>query len=428
VNVLHDSDVQKDALQGKTVAIIGYGSQGHAHALNLHDSGYDVVVGLRAGSRSAAAAEEAGLTVLPTGEAVARADVVMILIPDEIQAQTYTDEIEPNLKDGAYLAFAHGFAVHFKRIVPAAATNVFLVAPKGPGHLVRRQYAAGSGVPCLIAVHQDAAGDARDVALSYAVGIGGGRAGILETSFREETETDLFGEQSVLCGGLTELVRAGFETLVEAGYAPEMAYFECLHEVKLITDLMFEQGISGMRDSISNTAEYGDLTRGRRVIGPAAREAMQQILKEIQSGQFADEWTAECAAGKPKMQAQAAKDAAHPIEQIGKQLRQMMPFLKANQSKGVPASPAAPSATSSAVPGGPSGAGRAASSPAAASTGPAASAGNTVRGEPPLAGSASTPSLSHNTNQMRMQEDPAHDWPGFESPPCWYLKTRGADA
>jgi ketol-acid reductoisomerase len=328
VKALYDQDVPADVLKGRRIAVIGYGSQGHAHALNLKDSGHDVVVGLRKGSRSWAAAEQAGLTVAETPAAVRQADVVMVLIPDENQPETYEREIGPNLKQGAYLAFAHGFAIHFKRIRPRADLNVFLVAPKGPGHLVRRQYQAGSGVPCLIAVQQDPSGTSRAVALAYAGGIGGGRAGILETTFREETETDLFGEQAVLCGGLTELIRAGFETLVAAGYSPEMAYFECLHEVKLITDLVYERGITGMRESISNTAEYGDLTRGKRVVGPAARQAMQEILAEIQSGKFADEWMNECAAGKPRMTAQARAEAEHPVEQVGRRLREMMPWLR----------------------------------------------------------------------------------------------------
>ena len=328
MQAMYDKDVRPEALQGKKIAVIGYGSQGHAHALNLKESGYDVCIGLYAGSSSRAAAKEAGLEVFDTAEAVKQADVCMILIPDEIQPKTYEEEIAPNLKDGAYLAFAHGFGVHFKKIVPANSTNVFLCAPKGPGHLVRRQYTEGSGVPCLIAVQQDPAGDTRDVALAYAGGVGGGRAGIIETSFKEETETDLFGEQAVLCGGMTELIRAGFETLVEAGYAPEMAYFECLHETKLIVDLIFEGGIANMRHSISNTAEYGDITRGPRVIGKEARAGMKAILAEIQSGKFADEWMAECAAGKPNMTKLASEQKNHQIEQVGAKLRDMMPFIK----------------------------------------------------------------------------------------------------
>ena len=338
MNVVHEQDVSTKVLADKRIAIIGYGSQGHAHALNLNDSGFDVIVGLRRDSRSWSAADQAGLPVFETTEAVQQADIVMILIPDETQPAVFAEEIGPNLKPGAYLAFAHGFCVHFGRIKPPEGSGVFLVAPKGPGHLVRRQYESGGGVPCLIAVHTDAAGDARDVALAYACGIGGGRAGILETTFREETETDLFGEQAVLCGGLTELIRAGFETLVEAGYAPEMAYFECLHEVKLITDLIFERGIAGMRDSISNTAEYGDLTRGRRVIGAEARAAMKALLADIQSGVFADEWMSENAAGKPNMREIAARDAQHPVEQVGQRLRAMMPWLAAASKPTVGAS------------------------------------------------------------------------------------------
>ncbi len=329
MNVLHDKDCNPDALKNKRIAIIGFGSQGHAHALNLKDSGFDVVVGLRNGSASWSKAEANGLEVFETAEAVKRSDVVMVLMPDELQPETYTKDIAPNLEKGNYLAFAHGFCVHFEKIVPSADVNVFMVAPKGPGHLVRREYHRGAGVPCLLAVGQDPSGDTREVGLAYASGIGGGRAGILETSFKEETETDLFGEQAVLCGGLSELIRAGFETLTAAGYAPEMAYFECLHEVKLIVDLMYEHGISGMRRSISNTAEYGDLSRGKRVISDEAREAMKQILAEIQSGAFADEWMAECAAGKPKMTAIAEEQAKHPVEQIGSELRSMMPWLKA---------------------------------------------------------------------------------------------------
>ena len=328
MNVLYDKDSDSKALQGKRIAVIGFGSQGHAHARNLQDNGYDVIVGLRRGSDSWPKAEAAGLGVYETPEAVRRSNVIMILIPDELQPEAYRTEIEPNLQEGAYLAFAHGFCIHFKRIVPPAGVNVFMAAPKGPGHLVRREYIAGSGVPCLLAIQQDASGDTRAVGLAYACGIGGGRAGILETTFREETETDLFGEQAVLCGGLTELMRAGFETLTDAGYAPEMAYFECLHEVKLIVDLVYQHGITGMRHSISNTAEYGDLTRGKRVIGPVARKAMKQLLADIQSGTFADEWMNECAAGKPGMRAIAEQEAQHPAEQVGRRLRAMMPWLE----------------------------------------------------------------------------------------------------
>ncbi|HRX87410.1 MAG TPA: ketol-acid reductoisomerase [Phycisphaerae bacterium] len=336
MNVLLDSDNRPEALSGKRIAVIGFGSQGHAHALNLHDSGYDVIVGLRQGSASWARAEDAGLPVFATAAAVKQADVVMILMPDELQPETFMKDIGPNLKAGAYLAFAHGFGIHFKKIVPADNVNVFMVAPKGPGHLVRREYVAGKGVPCLLAVQQDPSGDTRDVGLAYACGIGGGRVGILETSFREETETDLFGEQAVLCGGLTELIRAGYETLTAAGYSPEMAYFECLHEVKLIVDLIYEHGITGMRSSISNTAEYGDLTRGPKVVGAEARTAMKQILADIQSGKFADEWMAEHAAGKPKMKQMASAQSGHDIEKVGQRLRSLMPWLKNKNKEAVP--------------------------------------------------------------------------------------------
>ncbi|MEE9296891.1 MAG: ketol-acid reductoisomerase [Phycisphaerae bacterium] len=335
MNVLYEKDSRPEALQDQRIAVIGFGSQGHAHALNLHDSGYDVIVGLRPDSRSRAQPEAAGLEVYDTAEAVRRADVVAILIPDELQPQAYDKDIGPNLKPGAAVGFAHGFCIHFKKIVPALEINVFMVAPKGPGHLVRREYQDGRGVPCLLAVHQDPSGATRDIGLAYACAIGGGRVGILETTFREETETDLFGEQAVLCGGLTELIRAGYETLTEAGYAPEMAYFECLHEVKLIVDLIYEHGITGMRHSISNTAEYGDLTRGKRVIGEATRNAMKKLLADIQSGAFADEWMAECAAGKPEMTAQAQCQAEHPVEQVGRRLRAMMPWLKSKRAVSV---------------------------------------------------------------------------------------------
>lgn len=327
MNALYDKDNQPAVLSDKRICILGFGSQGHAHALNLRDSGYDVIVGLRTGSPSWAKAESAGLDVYPTAEAVRQAGVVMVLIPDELQPQVYQQDIEPNLRDGAYLAFAHGFCIHFNKIAPPPSTNVFMVAPKGPGHLVRREFEAGKGVPCLLAVHQDASGDTRQLGIAYACGVGGGRVGILETTFREETETDLFGEQAVLCGGLTELIRSGYETLTDAGYAPEMAYFECLHEVKLIVDLIYEQGITGMRQSISNTAEYGDLTRGSRVIGNETREAMKKLLADIQSGSFADEWMAECVAGKKNMIEKATTQAQHPVETVGKKLRAMMPWL-----------------------------------------------------------------------------------------------------
>ena len=336
MKALYDSDRTTGALAGKRIAVLGFGSQGHAHAMNLADSGYDVIVGLRPGSASRERAKSAGLEVYDTGKAVSRADVIMVALPDELQPAAFESDIGPNLKKGAYLAFAHGFCIHFGKIKVPDGVNVFMVAPKGPGHLVRREYEAGNGVPCLLAIHADPSGNTRDVGLAYACGIGGGRVGVLETTFREETETDLFGEQAVLCGGLTELIRAGFETLVEAGYAPEMAYFECLHEVKLIVDLVYEQGIAGMRSSISNTAEYGDLTRGRRVIGAEARSAMKKLLGEIQSGAFADEWMAECAAGKPKMSAEAKKQSEHQIEQVGAKLRALMPWLKGRQNAAAP--------------------------------------------------------------------------------------------
>ena len=327
MNILRDQDLPPQALASRSIAIIGFGSQGRAQALNLRDSGCRVTVALRPQSPSRARAEAAGLPVGEIGRVVAQNDIVLLLIPDERQPDVYQDSIRGNLRPGAYLGFAHGFAVHHRRIVPDPATNVFLVAPKGIGPMVRQQYEAGRGVPALIAVQQDPAGDTRDVALAYAGAIGCGRAGILETTFREETETDLFSEQAVLCGGLTELIRAGFDTLVAAGYAPEMAYFECLHEVKLIADLIYACGITGMRAAISNTAAYGDLTRGRRVIGPATRQAMQELLKEIQSGVFADEWLAEYAAGRPTMRTLAARDANHGIEVVGQRVREMMPWL-----------------------------------------------------------------------------------------------------
>ncbi len=284
MQVYYDRDADLNVLKGKKVAVLGYGSQGHAHANNLRDSGVDVVVGLRQGSSSWAKAENAGLKVVETAEAVALADIVMVLLPDELQGDAYEKEIRPGLKSGNYLAFGHGFNIHFKRIVAPAGVNVFMVAPKGPGHLVRSEYEKGRGVPCLLAVHQDPSGDTTKMGLAYASAIGGARAAVIETTFKDETETDLFGEQSVLCGGLCELIHAGYETLVDAGYPPEMAYFECVHEVKLIVDLIYEGGMTNMRYSISNTAEYGDLTRGKRVIGPEVRQAMQKILKDIQSG------------------------------------------------------------------------------------------------------------------------------------------------
>ncbi|MDX2098711.1 MAG: ketol-acid reductoisomerase [Leptolyngbyaceae cyanobacterium bins.59] len=324
----YDPDANLDLLNGKTIAIIGYGSQGHAHALNLKDSGVNVVVGLYPGSKSASKAEQAGLTVKPVAAAAAAADFIMILLPDEVQKTVYKQEIEPHLTAGKVLAFAHGFNIHFAQVVPPADVDVVMIAPKGPGHLVRRTYEQGQGVPCLFAVYQDATGQARDRAMAYAKGIGGTRAGILETSFREETETDLFGEQVVLCGGLSALIKAGFETLVAAGYQPELAYFECLHEVKLIVDLIVEGGLAKMRDSISNTAEYGDLTRGPRIITDETRAEMKKVLQEIQTGQFAREFVLENQSGKPGFTAMRRREAEHPIEEVGKDLRAMFSWLK----------------------------------------------------------------------------------------------------
>jgi ketol-acid reductoisomerase len=331
MKLYYDQDADPNALKGKRIAVIGYGSQGFGHSNNLKDSGADVIVGLRSDSPSVAKAQSAGLEVLPVGDAVANADIVMMLTPDELTPGIYKRDIEPNLKPGSYLACAHGFSLHFKKIVPPANVNVFMVAPKGPGHLVRREYERGAGVPCLLAVAQDPSGDTKQVGLAYASAIGGGRAGIIETTFKEETETDLFGEQSVLCGGLTALVQAGFETLVEAGYAPEMAYFECLHEIKLIVDLMYEGGISTMRYSISNTAEYGDLTRGKRIIGPEVKARMKEVLAEIQSGQFADEWLAEAESGKENFNRMIETEKKHQIEEVGAQLRGLMPWLASNK-------------------------------------------------------------------------------------------------
>ncbi len=331
MKVYYDTDADISIIRGKKVAIIGYGSQGHAHANNLKDSGVDVVVGLRAGSVSEPKARAAGLAVRPVPEAVAGADLVMVLVPDEHQPRVYREEIAPHLKNGAALAFAHGFVIHFQQIEPRADLDVIMIAPKGPGHLVRSTYSQGGGVPSLIAVDQNASGKAREIALSYASANGGGRAGIIETTFREECETDLFGEQVVLCGGLSALIQAGFETLVDAGYPPEMAYFECLHEVKLIADLIHEGGIASMRRSISNTAEYGDLTRGPRVVSDETRAEMRKILKEIQSGQFAREFILENQAGAPSLKAMRRMAQAHPIEEVGEKLRGMMPWLKAKQ-------------------------------------------------------------------------------------------------
>ncbi|MBD1843551.1 ketol-acid reductoisomerase [Cyanobacteria bacterium FACHB-63] len=324
----YDADANLDLLAGKTIAIIGYGSQGHAHALNLKDSGMNVIVGLYPGSKSATKAKDAGLTVHSVADAAKAADLIMILLPDEVQKSVYKNEIEPNLSAGNVLLFAHGFNIHFGQVVPPADVDVVMVAPKGPGHLVRRTYQQGQGVPALFAVYQDATGQARDRAMAYAKGIGGTRAGILETTFREETETDLFGEQVVLCGGLSALIKAGFETLVDAGYQPELAYFECLHEVKLIVDLIVEEGLAGMRDSISNTAEYGDLTRGPRIVNDSTRAEMKKILNEIQTGQFAREFVLENQSGKAGFTAMRRREAEHPIEEVGKDLRSMFSWLK----------------------------------------------------------------------------------------------------
>ncbi len=331
MKVYYDKDADLSLIKGKKVTIVGYGSQGHAHANNLKDSGVKVTVGVREGGASWKKAKAAGLTVKEVGAAVKNADLVMVLIPDEQQPETYRNEIEPNIKKGAALAFAHGFNIHFGQIEPRADLDVVMIAPKGPGHLVRSTYTQGGGVPSLIAVHQNASGKARDLALSYACANGGARAGVIETTFREETETDLFGEQAVLCGGTTALVQAGFETLVEAGYAPEMAYFECLHELKLIVDLMYEGGIANMRYSISNTAEYGDFTRGRRIINDGTKAEMRKILQEIQSGQFAKEFILENRAGAASLKAMRRLGKAHAIETVGGKLRDMMPWIKKNK-------------------------------------------------------------------------------------------------
>jgi ketol-acid reductoisomerase len=327
-NVLYDSDADLSRLEGKTVAILGYGSQGHAHALNLRDSGVSVVVGLREGSESVEKARAEGLEVVGIADAASRGDIVMVLLPDEKHGEVWRDEISDGIAPGNLLLFGHGFSIHYGEIDAPAEVDVALVAPKGPGHLVRRQYTEGTGVPGLLAVHQDASGSARELALAYARGIGCTRGGVIETSFREETETDLFGEQAVLCGGVSELVRAGYETLVDAGYDPRLAYFECLHELKLIVDLMYEKGITGMRYSISNTAEYGDVTRGPRVIAGPTREAMKQVLGEIQSGEFAREWIAENRAGQENFQRMRKEGSNHQIEVEGRELRKMMDWIE----------------------------------------------------------------------------------------------------
>jgi len=331
MNIYYDKDCDLSIIQGNKVSIIGYGSQGHAHANNLKDSGVEVFVGLREGSSSAAKAEQAGLTVKSIEDAVASADVVMILAPDEHQAALYTEQVEPNIQQGAALAFAHGFNIHFGAIKPREDLDVIMIAPKAPGHTVRSEFVNGGGIPDLIAVYQDASGNAKNISLSYASAIGGGRTGIIETTFREETETDLFGEQAVLCGGTTALVQAGFETLVEAGYEPEMAYFECLHELKLIVDLMYQGGIADMRYSISNTAEYGDVTRGPRVVNEGTKAEMKKILGEIQSGEFAREFIEEMKSGGKNLEALREKTRRHPIEVTGAKLRGMMPWIQSNK-------------------------------------------------------------------------------------------------
>ena len=326
--IYYDQDADLGVLKGKKVAIIGFGSQGHAHALNLHESGIDVVVGLREGSGSWDKAVKSGLTVMPASKAAEIANMIMILTPDETQSAMYEQDIKPHMSPGKALAFAHGFNIHFHQIVPPSDVDVVMIAPKGPGHVVRRMYEEGIGVPALIAVHQNATGNAKDIALAYAKGIGAARAGVIETSFKEETETDLFGEQAVLCGGTSELIRAGFDTLVAAGYQPEIAYFECLHELKLIVDLIYEQGISGMRYSISNTAEYGDITVGKRIITEETRGEMKRVLDNIQSGRFAREWILENRANQPVLKAMREKESDHLIEQVGKELRSMMVWIK----------------------------------------------------------------------------------------------------
>jgi len=328
MKVYYDKDTNLNLIRSKKVAVMGYGSQGFAHSNNLKDSGVDVVVGLREGSASRAKAEKAGLKVMNTSDAAAWADVIMILIPDELQADVYAREIAPHLKKGAYLAFAHGFNIHYGQIRPPEGVSCFMVAPKSPGHMVRYEYTQGRGVPMLIAIETDASGETRELALSYAGAIGGGKAGILETTFAEETETDLFGEQAVLCGGVTSLITAGFETLVEAGYAPEMAYFECLHELKLIVDLIYEGGISNMRYSVSNTAQYGDITRGPMVINEEVKETMRDILAQIQDDSFAREWILENKAGRPVFNALTRMGERHQIEQVGEKLRAMMPWIQ----------------------------------------------------------------------------------------------------
>ncbi|MBS6183601.1 MAG: ketol-acid reductoisomerase [Clostridium celatum] len=325
--MFYEKDTNLDLLKGKKVAIIGYGSQGHAHALNLHESGVDVIVGLYEGSKSWDRVKEAGLEVTTVSNAAKSADIIMMLVPDEKQAKLYKEEVAQYLESGNALVFAHGFNIHYGQIVPPADVDVFMVAPKGPGHMVRRTYTEGSGVPCLIAVHQDATGQAKDLALAYSNGIGGARAGVLETTFKDETETDLFGEQAVLCGGCTALIKAGFETLVEAGYAPENAYFECLHEMKLIVDLMYQGGMAAMRYSVSDTAEYGDYMVGKRIVTDETKKEMKKVLSEIQDGSFARNWLMENQVGRPQFNAMRRMEAEHPIEKVGKELREMMSWI-----------------------------------------------------------------------------------------------------
>ncbi len=327
MKLYYDNDANLDLLKGKTVAVLGYGSQGHAHAQNLNDSGVEVVVGLREGSSSRKKATDDGLSVYNVADAVSQADLVMVLMPDEAQAEVYQNEVAPNLKSGAALAFAHGFNIHFNQVRPAEDVDVFMVAPKGPGHLVRRVFEQGQGVPCLFAIYQDATGKATETALAYAKGVGGTRAGVIETTFQEETETDLFGEQAVLCGGVSELVKAGFDTLTDAGYKPEIAYFECLHELKLIVDLLYEGGIAGMYYSVSDTAEYGGMSRGTRVVDDSTRERMKQILSEVQDGSFARQWILENKAGRPGMEAMRRQEKSHEIEEVGSKLREMMSWI-----------------------------------------------------------------------------------------------------
>jgi len=324
----YEKDCNLKLLEGKTVAVIGYGSQGHAHALNLHDSGVNVIVGLYEGSKSWKLAEDAGLKVATAADAAKQADIIMILVNDEKQPRLYKESIEPNLKDGKSLAFAHGFNIHFGQIVPPNDVNVFMVAPKGPGHTVRSEYLEGKGVPCLVAVYQDATGNAKEMALAYAAGIGGARAGILETTFKEETETDLFGEQAILCGGVCELMKAGFDTLVEAGYQPESAYFECIHEMKLIVDLIYKGGLSFMRYSISDTAEYGDYVTGKRIITEETRREMKKVLSEIQNGTFANKWILENQANRPFLNAKRRSEQESQVEKVGRELRKMMSWNK----------------------------------------------------------------------------------------------------